>query len=81
MGKKKDSKKKVASVADVIELPTLLTKEQIADYFGVSPRTVEAWRFNTVGPPAVKVGKHLRWTAGTIRKYVFDQLADSAQAS
>lgn len=55
------------------DLPTLLTKEDVAEYFGVSPRTIEAWRQADTGPAPIKIGKHLRWTASSVREFVMSQ--------
>lgn len=55
------------------DLPTLLTKEDVAEYFGVSPRTIEAWRQADTGPAPIKIGKHLRWTAASVREFVMSQ--------
>lgn len=73
MGKKNASSTSKNRSGDKVELPALLTKEQVADYFGVSPRTVEAWRSTKTGPVPIKIGKHLRWTADAIRAYVESQ--------
>lgn len=55
------------------DLPTLLTKEDVAEYLGVSPRTIEAWRQADTGPAPIKIGKHLRWTASSVREFVMSQ--------
>lgn len=55
-----------------IELPMLVDKHAIAEYFGVSVRTVEDWRYNNIGPKPVKVGGTLRWRAEDILKFVED---------
>jgi hypothetical protein len=55
------------------DLPTLLTKEDVAEYFRVSPRTIEAWRQTDTGPAPIKIGKHLRWTASAVREFVMGQ--------
>jgi excisionase family DNA binding protein len=34
---------------------------EVADYLGVSKETIYGWRKSGYGPPASKVGKHLRW--------------------
>ena len=42
-------------------LSRLLTVEELADLLQVPPRTIYAWRYKGVGPPAVPVGKYLRF--------------------
>lgn len=56
-----------------VTLPALLTKEDIAAYFGVSIRTVEAWCYHDRGPKPVKIGKHLRWSASSVLAWVESQ--------
>lgn len=73
MGKKKATADNGIGALGKVELPALLTKEQVAEYFGVSPRTVEAWRSTNTGPVPIKIGKHLRWTAESIRDYISGQ--------
>ncbi len=42
-------------------LSRLLTVEELADLLQVPPKTIYAWRYKGVGPPAVPVGKYLRF--------------------
>jgi excisionase family DNA binding protein len=39
----------------------LLTIEEVADLLVVPLSTLHAWRYKGEGPPALKVGKHLRY--------------------
>jgi len=73
MSKKNASTKSGSEALANVALPALLTKEQVAEYFGVSPRTVESWRYTNTGPTPIKIGKHLRWTADSIRDYIAGQ--------
>jgi excisionase family DNA binding protein len=43
------------------DLSRLLTVEELADLLQVPPKTIYAWRYKGVGPPAVQVGKYLRF--------------------
>ncbi|MFT4235224.1 MAG: helix-turn-helix domain-containing protein [Microbacterium sp.] len=60
------------------ELPALLAKEQLADYFDVAPRTIEAWLFENTGPIPIKIGKHLRWTVDSVRAFILEQEQNDA---
>jgi transcriptional regulator with XRE-family HTH domain len=40
---------------------TLWTQEQVAEYLGVSPRTVEGWRRRGTGPSWHRVGRFPRY--------------------
>ena len=43
-------------------LPDLLTIEEVAGYLQVPRKTLYAWRARGDGPPASRVGKHLRYS-------------------
>lgn len=52
---------------------TLLTTREVADLLRVSPGTIYSWRHRQLGPPAVRVGKHLRWRAEDLSEWVLEQ--------
>ena len=39
----------------------LLSLADVAEFLGVPPATVYAWRYRREGPPALKIGRHLRF--------------------
>ena len=39
----------------------LWTIDDLASYLGIPKHTIYGWRTTNYGPPAIKVGKHLRW--------------------
>jgi hypothetical protein len=41
--------------------PRWLSNEQLAERFGVPLRTVMDWRYRRVGPPGVRIGRHVRY--------------------
>ena len=45
---------------------TLLSTKQVAKYYGVSPRTLEAWRITGQGPQFCKIGKLVRYDQSAI---------------
>jgi hypothetical protein len=45
-----------------IALPSLLTKQDVAQYFHVSPRTVETWIATDKLTKPIKMGRHRYWT-------------------
>ncbi|MDQ0647301.1 excisionase family DNA binding protein [Microbacterium natoriense] len=55
---------------DLPGLPRLFTIPQLAEYFGVSVRTVEGWNSRGGGPRSVKIGRHVRYTEDSIREYL-----------
>lgn len=42
-------------------LPRLLSRDEVADYFGVTPRTISNWVRARTFPPPVKIGGTCRW--------------------
>lgn len=55
------------------ELHSLWGIEDLEEYFGVSKQTVYAWRKKDYGPPAIKVGKHLRWRPAAVVEWAKQQ--------
>lgn len=43
--------------------------EQVAGYLQVSVNTIYQWRTKKYGPPARRVGKHLRFKADEVRAW------------
>ena len=58
---------------DNVNMLNLLTTKEVANLLRVSPGTIYSWRHRHVGPPAVRVGKHLRWRAEDISAWVLHQ--------
>lgn len=52
-------------------LPDLLTIDEVADYLSVTKNTVYGWRKERTGPPAIKIGKHLRFPKGALLEWVY----------
>ncbi|MER6329223.1 helix-turn-helix domain-containing protein [Streptomyces sp. NPDC014983] len=58
-----------------------LTPEDLAKMFSLpSVETVYAWRKKRIGPPAIRVGKHLRYDPQAVRAWV-DALAEADAAA
>ena len=43
---------------------------ELADYLGVSVKPVRHWRQSGGGPPAARIGKHLRWQPAAVEAWV-----------
>ena len=39
----------------------LLTPEEVSAYLSIPVNTLYAWRYRSVGPPAIRIGRHLRY--------------------
>jgi excisionase family DNA binding protein len=57
----------------------LATPEQVSEFLGVPVETLYQWRYRKVGPPASKVGRHLRYRWSDVEAYV-DANAPAAAA-
>ncbi|GAA3271282.1 helix-turn-helix domain-containing protein [Dactylosporangium vinaceum] len=57
------------------EVERLWTVEDVARYLDVPVETLYAWRKKRTGPPAGKVGKHLRYDPADVRVWFQRQKA------
>lgn len=57
-----------------------LSPEDLADYLGVPVATVYGWRYKGLGPPAAKVGRHLRYRRSEVEAWV-DAQSDPGRQS
>lgn len=48
----------------------LLSTEELAEYLQVPVPTIYTWRQNGQGPPAIKVGRHLRFRYEDVFEWV-----------
>ncbi|GAB3909111.1 helix-turn-helix transcriptional regulator [Kibdelosporangium lantanae] len=53
--------------------------EELSTFLDIPVNTIRAWRKTNYGPPARKVGKHLRWDPETVREW-FANLGQSDAA-
>lgn len=51
----------------------LATPEEVSEYLGVPPRTLEAWRHRQTGPRWSKVGRHVRYRWPDVEKWLDTQ--------
>ncbi|HEX8865023.1 MAG TPA: helix-turn-helix domain-containing protein [Lentzea sp.] len=51
--------------------------EDLSAFLEVSVHTIRGWRTKNYGPPARRVGKHLRWDPAKVRQW-FDGLDSDA---
>jgi excisionase family DNA binding protein len=48
----------------------LMTAEELAAYLAVPLATLYAWRYRREGPPAIKVGRHLRYRTQDVERWL-----------
>jgi excisionase family DNA binding protein len=53
----------------------LWSVEDVADYLGVPVETLYRWRKVKYGPPAGRVGRHLRYDPADVRAWFREQAA------
>ncbi|MET8305852.1 helix-turn-helix domain-containing protein [Micromonospora sp. NPDC005173] len=53
--------------------PKLWTVNDVSTYLGVPVQTLYTWRKRQIGPPAGRVGRHLRYDADAVRAWFADQ--------
>jgi excisionase family DNA binding protein len=58
-------------------LEPLLSTQQLADYLGVSVKTIYEWRAGGHGPCAVRVGRHLKFAVSDVQAWVAQQRENS----
>ena len=51
----------------------LWTVQDVATYLGVAVQTIYDWRLKEVGPPAFKVGRHLRYRESDVMEWLDKQ--------
>lgn len=56
-------------------LPDLLTPDEVCTYLSVSKNTLYSWRRDGYGPPAIHVGKHLRFPKSSLVAWSIAQAA------
>jgi predicted DNA-binding transcriptional regulator AlpA len=53
----------------------LWTIHDLSAFLGVPVGTLYQWRHREMGPPAVRLGKHLRYQPSAVRAWVAEQVA------
>jgi excisionase family DNA binding protein len=51
----------------------LMKPSEVAEVLGVPVATLYNWRLRHVGPPALKIGRHLRYCAADLKRWVDHQ--------
>lgn len=51
----------------------LIGPDELAGWLGVPRSTVYAWRYEGKGPPAIRVGKHLRYRPSEVEAWLTER--------
>lgn len=57
------------------QAPKLWTVDDVSAYLGVPVQTLYTWRKRRIGPPAGRVGRHLRYDPEAVRAWFEQQAA------
>lgn len=53
--------------------PSLWTIRDVSDFLAVPVGTLYQWRHRGDGPPALRLGKHLRFDPESVRRWALEQ--------
>jgi excisionase family DNA binding protein len=65
--------------ADAEQLEPLLSPTDVAAYLGVPVKTLYAWRYRREGPPALRVGRYVRYRRGDLEEWVRQRIAGESR--
>ena len=51
----------------------LMSVDELSDYLGIPVATLYQWRHKGTGPPAFRVGRHLRYDPGDVSAWLDGQ--------
>ncbi len=54
-------------------MPQLLTQAQLSEMLQIPVRTLEDWRLIGSGPPYIKLGRHVRYSAEAVSLWLSDR--------
>lgn len=54
-------------------LEGFLRREELAEQFGLSPRTIDRWEALRKGPPRVAIGRTILYNIESVRQWLADQ--------
>ena len=63
------------AASEVVRMERLWTIHDVAAYLGIPAGTLYQWRHRGMGPPGVRLGKHLRYQPAAVRAWVAEQVA------
>lgn len=55
-------------------LPALLTAQEVAEALRVPLSTIYRWRHSGIGPPALRIGRHLRYRREDVHAWIEQQM-------
>ncbi len=62
-----------AALPDASAVERLWTVDEVSAFLQVPVATLYQWRHRRIGPPAFKVGRHLRYDPAAVRSWLAEQ--------
>lgn len=62
-------------MSEIISIHRLWTVQDLSEFLGIPVDTIRGWRTKKYGPPARKIGKHLRYEPAEVHRWLNDQAA------
>ena len=62
---------------NLTSLPELLSIPELAEYLGVTVQTVYNWRARGFGPPAIRVGRAIKFRAVDVARWLEERQASA----
>lgn len=47
-----------------------LSRDEAAEYLGVSPRTLDRWHESRIGPPRIKIGRIIMYRRAALEQWI-----------
>ena len=57
-----------------VTIPPLWTIQDVSAFLAVPVGTLYQWRHRGEGPPAMRLGRHLRFDPGAVKRWALDQV-------
>jgi len=64
-----------------VERRPLASAQEVADYLGVSIKTIYTWQYTKTGPRFMRVGKHLKARWSDVESWLDKQATDGGRAA
>jgi DNA-binding transcriptional regulator YiaG len=62
-----------AEILKRVELEDMLTKNEVARFLHVNPRTLDNWKLEDKGPRPVKIGRKLLYPISRVKAFIEEE--------
>jgi predicted DNA-binding transcriptional regulator AlpA len=74
-GSRDDTRRRL--VGPVRDNGGLLNEQEVAKWLGIPPGSVRMHRYRKTGPPFARIGRHVRYRAADIARWIDEQMVSS----